>query len=224
MNLNFLTDIDDTLISFKKGTPESHSTSSLIRVIRKYAVEEKKMAPKCADEKINFVKQNISWWDWGAFLNHLNIEPEIFWDYAYEAETGYLEPAEPELEATFAELKARGAGFYITSNNPLDGIRHKLRLAGIKEPDQIFTAYLGATQMRAMKSERLYWQRVIRAVGKPPDTFCTIGDDFNDDCLVPASEGILHCFLLNRNSGNDGKTRNGMTIIPNISNLKELLK
>ena len=223
MNRNFLTDIDNTLLTFKPEAQVPRSTSGVINVIRKYAVEEKKMALESVNAKIDFVRKTVPWWSWWTFLELLEIDPVLFWDYAYEFESGYLQPAEPDLYGTFAELKRRGAGFFITSNNPLDGIRHKLRLAGFHEPETIFTSFLGATQMQAMKADPVFWRKVIPLTQCRKETLCTLGDDFNDDCLLPLSEGIRSCFLLNRNGSNDGKVMEGMTLISSISKLKELL-
>ena len=222
MEVNFLTDIDNTLLAFKPGSPEPRSTASVINVIRKYAVEEKKTAPESVEKEIGLVKKTVPWWSWSTFLDRLGIDPRIFWEYAFEVESGYLEPAEPDLQETFAELKRRGAAFFITSNNPPDGIRHKLRLAGFRKPETIFTAFLGATQMQAMKADPVFWRKAIPRTERSPETLSTLGDDFHDDCRIPFSEGIRRCFLLNRDGANDGKSMDGMTLIPSISTLKEL--
>ena len=223
MMWNFLTDIDNTLLTFKPDVRVERSTSGVINVIRKYAVEEKKTAPESVNAKIDFVKKTVPWWSWSTFLEQLDIAPELFWEYAFAFESEYLQPAEPDLSETFAALKRRGALFFITSNNPLDGIRHKLRLAGFREPETVFTAFLGATQMQAMKADPVFWRKVIPRTGCPTETLCTLGDDFHDDCRIPFSEGIRRCFLLNRDGANDGNVMDGMTLIPSISTLKELL-
>lgn len=223
MNLSFLTDIDDTLITFKPGCTVPRSTSGVIHVIRKYAVEKKKMPPETVDSKIDLVRKTVAWWSWKTFLEHLNIDPDLFWEYAFEVESVYLQPAETDLYEIFAEWKRRGASFFITSNNPPDGIRHKLRLAGFRHPETIFTAFLGATQMQAMKADPLFWKKVIPLTGRPLETLCTLGDNFNDDCLLPFSEGIRRCFLLNRDGRNDGRVMDGMSLVPSISKIRELL-
>lgn len=222
MTLNFLTDIDETLLTFKPGVSSPRSTSSVMNAIRSYAVEVKKRTPESVEAEIDIVKKTVPWWTWTTFLERLGMDPARFWEYAFEYESAYLQPAEPDLPSTFADLKRRGASFFITSNNPPDGIRHKLRLAGFPNPERIFTAFLGATQMQAMKAEPLFWRKVIPETGVPPETLCTLGDDFHDDCEVPFSEGIRRAFLLNRDSRNTGRQLDGMTLIPSISSLKEL--
>jgi len=56
---NFLTDIDNTLLTFKPDVRVERSTSGVLNVIRKYAVEEKKTAPESVNAKIDFVKKRF---------------------------------------------------------------------------------------------------------------------------------------------------------------------
>ena len=196
-----LIDIDDTLLVFRMVPGICHSTSSLATVIRRYAVEERGMPEAESMARMEAVQARIKWWSWSDFLEEFHFEPGPFWEYAREVESHSLIPAEPGLPETLKRLREAGCSLYITSNNPEDGIRHKLRLAGIFRPEELFDGFFSATRLRAMKAEVGYWQKVIEAIGAPLEQLCPVGDNPDDDCRIPARAGIRNSFLLRpRNS------------------------
>ncbi|UKI32994.1 MAG: hypothetical protein L6W00_05625 [Lentisphaeria bacterium] len=136
-----LIDIDDTLLVFRMVPGICHSTSSLATVIRRYAVEERGMPEAESMARMEAVQARIKWWSWSDFLEEFHFEPGPFWEYAREVESHYLIPAEPGLPETLKRLREAGCSLYITSNNPEDGIRHKLRLAGISRPEELFDGF-----------------------------------------------------------------------------------
>lgn len=191
-----LIDIDDTLLVFRAVPGVSYSTSSLATVIRRYAVEERGISETESRACMEAVRKRIAWWSWSDFLDEFHFEPGPFWDYAREVESHYLIPAEPGLADTLGRLHAAGCLLYITSNNPEDGIRHKLRLAGIAREEELFDGFFSATRLRAMKVEVGYWRKVIDAIGAPLERLYPVGDNPEDDCRVPAQAGIRNSFLL----------------------------
>jgi haloacid dehalogenase-like hydrolase len=191
-----LIDIDDTLLVFRAVPGVCYSTSSLATVIRRYAVEERGMTEMESMARMEAVRERIAWWSWSDFLDEFHFESGPFWDYAREVESQYLIPAEPGLAATLGRLRETGCSLCITSNNPEDGIRHKLRLAGIARPEELFDVFFSATKLRAMKAEVSYWRKVIEAIGLPLERLYPVGDNPEDDCRVPARAGIRNSFLL----------------------------
>lgn len=196
-----LVDIDDTLLVFRTVPGISQSTSSLATVIRRYAVEERGMPEAESMARMEAVRKRIAWWSWSDFLEEFHFDSGEFWEYARQMESQYLVPAEPGLAETLKRLREAGCSLYITSNNPEDGIRHKLRLAGVVPPEELFDGFFSATRLRAMKAEIGYWRMVIEAIGAPLEQLCPVGDNPDDDCRIPARAGIRNSFLLRpRNS------------------------
>lgn len=218
---SLLIDIDETLLHSRYA----NNTGSLMQILP-VAAEHFGMDRSEAERHITWVKENVSWWRWADFINKLEMNPALFWEYACRCESVYLEPAEPELAGTLSQLAETGLKLYVTSNNPEDGIRHKLRLAGIPSGkiNTIFTGIFGATEMQSMKWDKNYWRKVIAVIGDPPETMAVVGDSFNDDCMTPAMAGLKCFYLLNRNGENNKAVMNGMTLIMSISELSEILE
>jgi len=218
---SLLIDIDETLLHSRYA----NNTGSLMQILPA-AAEHFGMKRAEAERRVTWVKENISWWCWGDFIKKLEMNPAQFWEYAYHSESAYLEPAEPELAGTLSQLAEAGLKLYVTSNNPEDGIRHKLRLAGIPSGkiNTFFSGIFGATEMQARKLEKTYWRKVVAAIGDPPETMAVVGDSFIDDCITPAMAGLKHFFLLNRNGENDKAVMDGMKLIMSISELSEIIE
>lgn len=218
-----LIDIDDTLLVFRAVPGIYHSTSSLATVIERYAVEEQGMTETESVARMEAVRKRIAWWSWSDFLEEFHFEPGAFWEYAQRIESRYLAPAEPELAETLGRLRKSGCSLCIASNNPEDGIRHKLRLAGIERPETLFDRFFSATELRAMKAESGYWQKVIAAVGAPVERLCPVGDNPDDDCRVPARAGICNSFLLGLRSSSE-RLPAGCRVVANLRAVEEYLR
>jgi FMN phosphatase YigB (HAD superfamily) len=217
-------DIDDTLISFKPGN-EWRGTGSLMGTLKSAGVELRGFSPDESARRIEQVKKDIRWWSWSHFVEALELDNERFWEYAYEFESKYLGPSEDGIPDLFRGLKRQGLKLFICSNNPNDGIRHKLRLAGFKpsEMDMIFDAILGATGFQQMKWDAEYWRLAIKATKLPKEALAVVGDSFNDDYLIPHSEGIPRTFLVSRNGANKDATGEGLHPVASLGELKGIL-
>lgn len=201
MNIKgLLIDIDDTLIRFR--TSSTSDTSSLMNVLEQAGRELGGLTPEEAASRIDWVKKNVDWWCWTDFIKKLELDEKRFWDYAYKIENKYLEPSEPDLIKSFKILKSMGLKLFITSNNPNKGIRHKLRLAGIPVHTQnrLFSKFLGATEMQAMKWDSNYWRKAVAHTEIKAKNLAVIGDSFRDDYLIPQSIGIAMTFLIDINN------------------------
>lgn len=188
-------DIDDTLLRFKDTRGD---TSSLMSILKDAGVELANLDRKESEYRVNWVNENVTWWSWDHFIEMLEIDPEIFWNYAYEKESVYLEPTEARLPCSLRRLKDCGLNLFITSNNPNSGIRHKLRLAGLtnNDIDELFTALLGATEMQNMKGDPGFWNKAVRESGMKMETIAVVGDNLNDDHDIPTSVGLPFTFLI----------------------------
>ncbi len=218
-----LVDIDDTLIRFKPNLIAS-DTGSLMCVLKQAGKELKHFREEDIFHRMEVVKQNVKWWSWIHFIEALELDPDEFWEYAFERESVYLEPTETDLQKTLTTLRDSGIRLFVTSNNPNAGIRHKLRLAGIAptEIDSLFDGLLGATELTSMKWERDYWIKAVRLTGFATTQLAVVGDDFHDDYEVPRSAGLPKSFLLNRNSKYSTlPPRLGLTLILRISDVAE---
>lgn len=197
MNIKgLLIDIDDTLIRFRPNT--SLTASSLMNVLKRAGQELGGLTLEESTNRVDWVKKNVSWWCWADFIKKLELDEELFWDYAYKAESKYLEPTEPDLLNTFTFLKSTGLKLFVTSNNPNKGIQHKLRLANIPNPMQtkLFTKLLGATEMQNMKWDTDYWHKAIAHTGIKAENLAVIGDSFRDDYQTPQAAGVAMTFLI----------------------------
>ncbi|MDD3155383.1 MAG: HAD family hydrolase [Victivallaceae bacterium] len=193
---SYFIDIDDTLIRFVPGADKTLNTGSLRSVLIHAAKDFRGLPEEEAIRRIGICEHVIPWWSWSDFLTPLELTAEEFWPYALEQEQKYLRPAEPELKQTLQALAENGVKLYIASNNPQDGIRHKLRLAGV--PESIFTDLFGATRMQAMKNTPAFWHNVLRCAGGSPQQCASIGDNPHDDVRVPLASGMGMAFLIER--------------------------
>lgn len=209
-------DIDDTLLRFKDS---GGNTDSLMSILKDAGVDLANLDREESEYRVNWVNKNVTWWSWDHFIEKLEIEPEIFWSYAYEKESAYLEPTEDRLPYSMRRLKNCGLNLFITSNNPNSGIRHKLRLAGFTNDDidEIFTALLGATEMQNMKGEPEFWNKAVKESGMSMESVAVIGDSLNDDYEIPTSAGLPFTFLIDP----EKKQRETSKLKP-VTGLKEI--
>lgn len=192
---SLLIDIDDTIVRFKKGM----SSHSFFDVLHTAGVELGGLSGDEASKRIARVKE-MRWWHWSDFIVALDLNPKRFWRYALEVEKVYLEPTGSEICPALRRLKAAGILLYVTSNNPSSGILHKLSLAGVAniQGTTLFHQLLGATELNAMKSEPIYWEKALAHAGLDASEVATVGDNPHDDQEIPQSVGIRHTFLINR--------------------------
>jgi FMN phosphatase YigB (HAD superfamily) len=199
-----LIDIDDTITSFRRGFEAPHPDRNLMRVLERGGVELAGLDPAESARRVAHVRDTVRWWVWEDFIDALGLNHDEFWEFAYRIESEYLEATGPDIKPALAKLRDKGVALYITSNNPVSGIRHKLRLSGFSrdEISEWFSALFGVSELEVMKWDTGYWKKVASLSGFPKENLCTVGDNPHDDYEVPASVGIGHAFIVTRN----GKT------------------
>jgi len=195
-------DIDETiLVATPQATAAKLFTAEpMFDVMAEAAVRFAGLSEAEARRRIDHINTHVSWWHWSDFIVELELEPAQFWELAYERHRQLYRPSGPELGAALGELQAAGYGLYITSNNPSSGILHKLRLAGLGtiQGCALFSQFLGATELHAMKWEPRYWRKALAHTGLSAHEVAVVGDNPRDDSEIPRSVGIPLCFLIDR--------------------------
>ncbi|WP_432797838.1 HAD family hydrolase [Poriferisphaera sp. WC338] len=196
-------DIDGTLINELPYTdikPDQHVFQHrLLAVIRDFAIETKKLSHSQAEAIIHQTFESKTWWDWSDYLNALDLDHDAFWACALKAESEYLHPIDSLIPTYLSTLKDLGYQLFITSNNPISGIRHKLRIAGIGDKQQLslFTHLLGTNNVAAMKWSPAFWTQAINLVNIQSQNIITIGDTWQDDIITPQHAAIKHHIFIN---------------------------
>ena len=215
-----LIDIDDTITKFKRGF-EAPDKGNLMRVLEKAGVELAGLAPAESAKRVAHVRDTLRWWVWEDFIAELGLDHGAFWEFAYKIESEYFEAAGPEIKPALSDLKDHGLALYITSNNPVSGIRHKLRLSGFTR-DEIggwFSALFGVSELEAMKWDAPYWKKVVSMSGFPAANLATIGDNLRDDYEVPVSVGNGHAFIVNRDGKPPGAAAANLTYVTSFDQI-----
>jgi FMN phosphatase YigB (HAD superfamily) len=201
-----LIDIDDTITRVKpdrsnlKLKNNGNWTGSLFDVLQSAGVALGELTPDETARRIAKVKAHVSWWHWADYIVELGLDPKQFWDYAHEVESKYLEATGPEIRRALTQLRDNGVFLYVTSNNPNDGILHKLRLAGLANAHgaPLFSQLLGVSGLHAMKWEPAYWKKALAHIALAPEEVAVVGDGMRDDYEIPHSVGLACTFLINR--------------------------
>lgn len=223
-----LIDIDDTIVQLKRGVTLAKSqhandwTGSLLDVIQ---VAGEKMAGLSAGEvaaRIARTKAEIRWWQVEDFLKELGLDADRFWQFAFETEIHYLEPTGTEIKDALERMRAAGIQLFITSNNTNAGILHKLRLCGITD-DTLFVAILGASQLKAMKWEPVFWERALGHVKLDATQVAVVGDNPRDDFAIPRGVGITHSFLIDRRRNRSVENSDAVTYVQDFSSIADCL-
>ncbi|MEO0966553.1 MAG: HAD family hydrolase [Planctomycetota bacterium] len=187
--LTLLIDIDNTVVRQTPGLREERG-HGLLALIRDQA--ERRGAPPAAVTRAFDEVFDTVWWTWGDFLDRLGLDRDAFWAHADRVELNRSRPVDLRIRDRLIGLRRLGCRLIITSNNPADGIAHKLRLAGIDGRDQadLFDHLFGTDTIHAVKAEPVYWRRVIQRIGGDPNLMAVIGDDADEDGRVPRHAGI----------------------------------
>lgn len=224
-----LIDVDDTLTRFKlngeKAGASVQNSASLFGVLQQAGVELAGLSPEEVTARIEQVKQDVHWWHWADFILALGLQPKTFWNYAYDIESHYLEVTGPEVDDALRQLHERGYYLFITSNNPNDGILHKLRLAGLAHNNSacLFDHLFDVAGFQSMKWDRIYWQRVQASLALDPDELTVVGDNIHDDYELPHAAGISHSFIINRSDDLSAQNTDSVTFVQNFTQIANLL-
>lgn len=223
-----LIDIDDTIVRLKRGVTLAKSqhandwTGSLLDVIQ---LAGEKMAGLPAEEvaaRIARTKAEIRWWQYEDFLKALGVAPEQFWPFALETEIHYLEPTGAEIKGALERMRDAGIQLFVTSNNTNTGILHKLRLCGIDD-ETLFTQILGASQLKAMKWEPVFWEKALTHVKLDAGQVAVVGDNPRDDFAIPQLAGIAHSFLVDRTRDRSAENSDVVTYVQDFSSIADCL-
>ena len=224
-------DVDDTIIRAKAGTQPvstefADATSSLLGVLHQAGIEQAGLTAEEAKRRIESVKTEIRWWHWSDFVGALDLDSEEFWDYAQRTESLYLEATGPEILPALQRLRSRGFTLAVTSNNPNDGIMHKLRVAGIMDHDGVnpFDRLLGVAELQAMKWEPTYWERALAHLGLVAAEAAVVGDNLLDDYGVPLSVGIRCSFIITRGDGPAGVDSDSLINVRSFTEIADRLE
>ncbi len=221
-------DIDDTIVQLKRGMTMAtnqhadHWTGSLLEVVQQAGEKLGGLSPEVVTARIAQTKANVRWWQLEDFIQSLGLDADRFWQFAYDTEILYLEPTGREIQPALERLRAAGIQLYITSNNPNSSILHKLRLAGITDAS-LFVRLLGASELRAMKWEPVFWQKALAHVALDPRKIAVVGDNPRDDYEVPRTVGIAHSFLIDRTRDRSAENSNTVTYVQDFSRLAQCL-
>jgi FMN phosphatase YigB (HAD superfamily) len=220
-----LIDMDDTIVRFKNSATNgsAQAPGSLFDVLQSAGVLLAGLTPQETARRIEKIKDEIQWWHWSDFIVALELNPRQFWEYAYQAESKYLEATGAEILPALQRLRAAGILLYVASNNPSSGILHKLRLAGIAHVNgsTLFSQLLGATELRAMKWEPMYWKKALAHIALDGDEVAVVGDNPHDDYEVPQSVGITHTFLIDRRRDRTHESTFALTYVSNFDQIVE---
>lgn len=189
--LCLLIDIDNTVIR-QAAPPTVERGHALLALMRDKALQHGADASDI-DRSLDDVMAT-TWWSWGDFLDRLDLPHAAFWRDADRLESQRTTPIDPGLADRARRLRHLGCRLYVTSNNPADGIAHKLRLAGMTRHAQreLFDGMFGTDRVMAIKAEPAFWTRVLDELGVARDRVVVIGDHPQEDGEVPASVGIEH--------------------------------
>jgi len=189
-------DIDDTITRFRSHVdPESLGIfrgQLMLYLAREAAVLQKGITRQEAERIITEVHELTPRWHWADFICALGLDPVAFWQYAYAEELKYREPVSDSLPEVFDGLCRAGYKMIITSNNPVSGSMHKLRIAGLGEVcgTRYFLQVVGAQEMGCLKEDAAFWRCVLAHTGVERSRVIVIGDIWSDDVEAPLAAGI----------------------------------
>ncbi|HAU37940.1 MAG TPA: hypothetical protein DCX07_09525 [Phycisphaerales bacterium] len=227
---SLLIDVDDTVVTAlgDQGRREDgqFNTASLFNVLQSAAVHAGKLSAEETERRIQAVKDRLRWWDWGDFLQALDLDAREFWEYAYRIERQFIGATGPEVPQALRRLRQAGFRLYAASNNPDSGIRHKLRLAGItppEGPESLFSGLLAVSRLKAMKWEPEYWTRALSHIRHEPHEVAVVGDNLHDDFAVPHSVGINYSFILVREPKPLPRNQDGVLFVRSFDEVAEVI-
>ena len=201
-------DIDDTLACQLDMPVATYQNQSLLHLMIVFAQGQGRSESE-AKHRIDHIISHKPWWHWTDFLIALELDACAFWEWAYEIESTYFKPADPNLHDIISQLHQHGYQMFITSNNPSTGILHKLRLVGLADiwGSRFFLQYFSPCDLHHMKSEPAYWLSTLAHSGLNPNRIITIGDSWRDDVFSAAQAGLSASIWLNSaGASNDAPT------------------
>lgn len=187
-----LIDIDGTLIRQPEPEPTDRWPHRLLGLAATMAEANGHPRPM-VETIIDAVLERV-WWRWNDFVEALGLDAATFWPIADQTEAKLTEVIDPGLHERLRRLRDAGFRLCVVSNNPDDGIAHKLRLAGIAGPEQarLFSHTFATNTVAGNKADAAFWSRVIHNLGGPEQRFISIGNHRDEDERFPAAAGVDH--------------------------------
>ncbi|MDR0931838.1 MAG: HAD family hydrolase [Victivallales bacterium] len=186
--LYFLIDIDGTITDYHGEIKSSFVLEFIQRVM-----VERGMTEEDAAAKIREATHNVLRWDYSELIFG-NFLP---WDEtvrAIKAEHQKMLRVHTDTVQMIRSLHDNGAKLHIISNNPYWGCRWKLERAGLDPA--IFRQIFCTDFNGGCKSSPDVWKFVLPRLGTEAKNVITVGDDLNEDGLIPQKFGVGHSFIL----------------------------
>jgi FMN phosphatase YigB (HAD superfamily) len=191
-----LLDLDGTLIAERPHDP-AHPLGHVLLGRMRDAARAAGLPDDDIAARIAAVDATV-WWCWADYLAALHLDAPAFWARADAALRVEFPPMDPELPARLTRLHDAGYRLVIASNNPTDGIAHKLRLVGLDASDQrrLFAPHAGTEALRATKHRPAYWAAILRHHDLHPADCTVVGNHPDEDDTIPRAQGIARAVLV----------------------------
>jgi len=196
---DFFIDMDDTLLcEHVAPRDELFLERRLMAVMRDMAVANGIASRAEIEARLALVERQTAWWRWRDLIKPLGIEESSFWETADHYMASRTKPCVHNATAVLSQLRDLGHRLWITSNNPSDGIAHKLRVAGVDTNAQatLFCGFIGTDAAHAMKWDVEFWRSAISIAETSSEHVIVVGDNSHDDMAVPSEAGICRGYLV----------------------------
>lgn len=184
----YLFDLDDTLIGTK-------IYKELYKPILSKIKQKLKLSAKQLDQKakhLGLKKNKFNRWDTGNLCKELDMLDEYY--EILTAKIKVMPVLNKKVIKTFKRIKAKDMKLGIVSNSRTRTIKTYMNLYKLtKYIDFIFSAENAGCK----KSDKAYWQALIKQHKLNPKDCLVIGDDLEDDKQIPETLGFS-AFLIKK--------------------------
>jgi FMN phosphatase YigB (HAD superfamily) len=152
-------------------------------------------------------------WDYPDFIDAFELDQQKVVDDIVQLHRNRIAIHDHVVEV-ITQLSKAGKKLCIMSNNPVQGSLWKLQAIGLSDghSSPYFDAIYGSNNARGQKSVHQMWQRAIDASQQSLHEIATVGDNLNEDGLVPHCLGIAHHYILTHGQTNHSQ-HPGITFI-----------
>ena len=197
--LSFFFDIDETITRYRPGALAADRLldgNFLFPIIRDMLAERGVSSDDAAAMIRREAVENV-FWCYGDFIRKFGLRQPVA---AERFRIWHRENLDvfPDTVELIRSLAAEQTPLYIVSNNPVDGCRMKLERAGL-DPE-LFRGIFGTDVMKGCKHLAASWERALNLAGVRPESVVTVGDDVEEDGVVPRSCGVGVGVILERDS------------------------
>lgn len=197
----FLVDIDGTLAKYREGAMSNLLHGNfLFPIIRDMMVESGWEQTKAEAAVLELYNTNI-FWDYPDFIAEFNLPVQEAFRRFCQWHRENILPCGDGISLV-KQLHSAGKKLFIMSNNPYSGCLLKLQAVGLADNDfqsPYFERILGTNIVHGCKCAPEVWERACACIPAPRSEICTVGDNPKEDRDIPASCGIAHSIILDRN-------------------------